>query len=48
MRNGQCSLHRGKCLGGSSSTNGMIYSRGDREDYDNWAAMGNPGTNVMM
>ena len=36
-------LPRGRTLGGSSSTNAMVYIRGNRLDYDGWAAMGFDG-----
>jgi choline dehydrogenase-like flavoprotein len=36
-------LPRGRTLGGSSSTNAMVYIRGHRTDYDGWAAMGHEG-----
>lgn len=34
---------RGKVGGGSSSVNGMVYVRGNRANYDSWAAEGNTG-----
>lgn len=34
---------RGKVLGGTSSLNGLLYVRGQKEDYDGWAALGNKG-----
>ena len=34
---------RGRVLGGSSSINGLLYVRGQSQDYDHWAQLGNAG-----
>ena len=34
---------RGKVLGGSSSINGMVFVRGNRQNFDDWAAEGCTG-----
>ncbi|WPB89306.1 GMC family oxidoreductase [Streptomyces malaysiensis] len=43
MNDRQMPAPRGKLLGGTSSVNGMVYVRGNRANYDAWAAEGNLG-----
>ena len=43
MHHRRMSWPRGKVLGGTSSINGMVYIRGQREDYDHWHSLGNSG-----
>jgi len=43
VNNRKMFIPRGKVLGGCSSTNAMAYVRGNREDYDEWASLGNKG-----
>ena len=43
MQGRNIKVPRGRVLGGSSSINGLIYIRGQREDFDHWKNLGNPG-----
>ncbi|KAG7204872.1 hypothetical protein KM043_005272 [Ampulex compressa] len=39
----QCRVKKARVMGGSSATNWMVATRGHRDDYDEWARMGNTG-----
>lgn len=39
----RCNLPRGKALGGTSVVNYLLYTRGSKHDYDEWAKLGNSG-----
>ncbi|KAG4065528.1 hypothetical protein HA402_013298 [Bradysia odoriphaga] len=43
MENNQCKFPRGKVMGGSSAMNFMMYTRGNKRDYDDWEKMGSTG-----
>ena len=43
LNNRQIIQPRGKVLGGSSSINGLLYIRGQHEDFDHWRQLGNAG-----
>lgn len=45
MVNRKCPYPRGKGFGGTTLINGLIYSRGNRRDFDKWESDGNPGWN---
>ena len=43
LNNRKMAVNRGKCLGGSTAINSMVYIRGGSEDYDHWADLGCEG-----
>ena len=43
LNNRIMNMPRGKVLGGTSAINGMLYVRGQAQDYDGWAQAGNKG-----
>lgn len=43
LTNKKCKWYSGRALGGSSTINGMLYVRGNEEDYNHWEKLGNKG-----
>ncbi|XP_018572225.1 glucose dehydrogenase [FAD, quinone]-like [Anoplophora glabripennis] len=43
MKESKCVCPRGKVVGGSSTINAKMYSRGNKDDFDAWEKLGNPG-----
>ena len=43
LNNRKITINRGKCLGGSTAINSMVYIRGCQQDYDHWADLGCEG-----
>ena len=43
VNNRKMYVPRARSVGGCTTVNGMIYTRGDRSDYDHWAQLGNRG-----
>ncbi|XP_058119610.1 glucose dehydrogenase [FAD, quinone]-like [Anopheles ziemanni] len=43
MKKNRCAIDAGKGVGGSTLINGLLHTRGNRDDYDRWARAGNVG-----